>query len=706
MPDEEIIISGNAHIPLIATQRGYKNWRSLWSQNSDLQGERKNPFILFHGDKNPNYKHQDDNGKDVNGAAGDKVVVPETKKKEESGSTNAHHPFEVGKDDVYLRLRVLNEEWSAIKNASYELYVDGVRFPSEGAGEFDADGMINEKVPKTAQVGKLIVTYKPPKAQEKASEEVGVVEGTSGGAGEGVKLIYRDGRKCKHYSQGDSRWGSDDLGNENRTISQAGCAISCVAMVLDYFGRTVNPGTLDKYLDKNNGYSGNAVKWNVAYECGAAADLPKVSRGSVIKDAGQFSKILDERIDKNLPTIARVDYGRDKDNRYNHFVVIVGKTKDGYIMNDPGTRHGDGASDPSNENIVELTSRKKGYEMVQLDLVDAEEEAPDEEAGQAEPPVAEAPEEEEGDEDEGEEEARPIEVVFYLDIGRLDPIQEKAPDEKCVSGIQQRLNNLGFDSGQVDGFFGSNTESAIKRFQRRFKLKITGQPDAETQKALYDYHDQPGKSKKKEEADEGAGTPKDGETPPGESDDSKDEDKEDSPYSFTLDEGEALEKELRDKHPDYGTDAFNGYGSGPDQYVCTTYAVEVLKRSGYNITPDISGKINITGIGKDEDLEQLVKDGDDRIKGVVTALVGADMGTEVDIADLKEGDFVQYWYYYTSGGEKKLAGHTGQVGKVNSPGNVDFHGAHSSKKGLGYLRGLNLNSDKRTPYGVRPKGNT
>ena len=52
-------------------------------------------------------------------------------------------------------------------------------------------------------------------------------------------------------------------------------------------------------------------------------------------------------------------------------MVIVGRHKDGhYIMNDPATSAGNGASDPSKDNLIEKTSRKGGYTLVQLDLID------------------------------------------------------------------------------------------------------------------------------------------------------------------------------------------------------------------------------------------------------------------------------------------------------------------------------------------------
>jgi hypothetical protein len=80
-------------------------------------------------------------------------------------------------------------------------------------------------------------------------------------------------------------------------------------------------------------------------------------------------------------------------------------------------------------------------------------------------------------------------IRWDIDIGHLDPIHED-DDTPIVSGIQARLNNLGFSCGAVDGVLGSRTEQALRQFQRDVMGRETpdGQPDKETRDKLLERH--------------------------------------------------------------------------------------------------------------------------------------------------------------------------------------------------------------------------
>ena len=51
-------------------------------------------------------------------------------------------------------------------------------------------------------------------------------------------------------------------------------------------------------------------------------------------------------------------------------------------------------------------------------------------------------------------------LIWPLEIGALEP-------HKVTSGIQARLNNLGFNSGKVDGIVGPRTKAAVKAFKKK-----------------------------------------------------------------------------------------------------------------------------------------------------------------------------------------------------------------------------------------------
>jgi len=179
----------------------------------------------------------------------------------------------------------------------------------------------------------------------------------------GVRLVSP---RIPHFSQGDPAWASRVLGR-NSTIQKSGCAISCVAMVLKFRNRDVDPGVLDDFLDANGGYAGDSVMWGVAGACRGDA----LAYARLTGSRQQLLAKLHERIDEDRPTLVRVDYGIDAGLTYNHFVLAVGRTAGGdIVMNDPATRFGDGYAAPGPDNVIQTTSRKGGYEIVQLDWYD------------------------------------------------------------------------------------------------------------------------------------------------------------------------------------------------------------------------------------------------------------------------------------------------------------------------------------------------
>lgn len=71
--------------------------------------------------------------------------------------------------------------------------------------------------------------------------------------------------------------------------------------------------------------------------------------------------------------------------------------------------------------------------------------------------------------------------LYELTLGGLNPVTE-------VSGLQQRLINLGFNCRPVDNEFGPITRAAMNAFQRSANLPATQDPDDATRDALVARH--------------------------------------------------------------------------------------------------------------------------------------------------------------------------------------------------------------------------
>ena|SRR5882672_468103 len=74
-------------------------------------------------------------------------------------------------------------------------------------------------------------------------------------------------------------------------------------------------------------------------------------------------------------------------------------------------------------------------------------------------------------------------VSWPIRIGHIDPID-------TVSGVQGRLNNLGFNAGEVNGLENESTQEALRLFQRASGLEPSGAIDDATRDALQRAHNE------------------------------------------------------------------------------------------------------------------------------------------------------------------------------------------------------------------------
>jgi len=70
---------------------------------------------------------------------------------------------------------------------------------------------------------------------------------------------------------------------------------------------------------------------------------------------------------------------------------------------------------------------------------------------------------------------------YPVNIGHLNPVDE-------ISGVQQRLNNLGFQAGDEGGKMNDALKASLLAFQTKYKLNASGAVDAATKAKLLECH--------------------------------------------------------------------------------------------------------------------------------------------------------------------------------------------------------------------------
>lgn len=75
-------------------------------------------------------------------------------------------------------------------------------------------------------------------------------------------------------------------------------------------------------------------------------------------------------------------------------------------------------------------------------------------------------------------------LIIALAQSASADLYKKGSSGQTVREIQTRLKNWGYYSGNVDGIYGSDTEIAIKKFQKKNGLSVDGQAGDKTLAAL------------------------------------------------------------------------------------------------------------------------------------------------------------------------------------------------------------------------------
>jgi peptidoglycan hydrolase-like protein with peptidoglycan-binding domain/LysM repeat protein len=143
----------------------------------------------------------------------------------------------------------------------------------------------------------------------------------------------RDGTPM--FKQGDAEWSKRTLGPSS-SIGGAGCAMTATAMAVSKIsGKTINPGQMDAWLDKNGGYggkSGNSLDWNKAAQMGGLSS----------KSPDWSLDTINKQLDAGRPVVVGVDYkpgSKGGANGTDHWIAITGRGQENgkpvYYANDP-----------------------------------------------------------------------------------------------------------------------------------------------------------------------------------------------------------------------------------------------------------------------------------------------------------------------------------------------------------------------------------
>ena len=167
-------------------------------------------------------------------------------------------------------------------------------------------------------------------------------------------------------SQVDPRWKDVQLGTSSSTIGGYGCLITCVSMMLDYYGFDTNPDLLNAELKGNAGYSnGNLLMWG---------QVPVIYKEVTYdgKWEGSRNDIIDKLLADNRPAIVHVDFNPQTAPIEQHWVLVVGKVAGKYVINDPK----DGKQITFNERYGDPVS--KIYNVASYDFTGLIPDPPDE----------------------------------------------------------------------------------------------------------------------------------------------------------------------------------------------------------------------------------------------------------------------------------------------------------------------------------------
>ena len=137
-----------------------------------------------------------------------------------------------------------------------------------------------------------------------------------------------------YLSQRDPRWNDEKLGFSSYTIGAQGCALTCLTMLVNGYGFTETPSSMNRKLKdmgSTNGFLGALVVWG-----GLTRAFPKIlfRRIVICRDQAAPASDIHASLEAGQPLIVEIDTSPSA-GLQNHWVVLYGRQDDDYLMLDP-----------------------------------------------------------------------------------------------------------------------------------------------------------------------------------------------------------------------------------------------------------------------------------------------------------------------------------------------------------------------------------
>lgn len=138
-----------------------------------------------------------------------------------------------------------------------------------------------------------------------------------------------------YLSQRDPRWKDEKLGFDNAiTIGSDGCALTCLAMLVNGYGFSETPASMNqklKALGPGAGFLGGLIVW-----AGLTRAFPTVAFQNIIicRDQPAPLEAINASLDAGQPVIVEVDRSPSP-GLQNHWVILYKRQGNDYLMLDP-----------------------------------------------------------------------------------------------------------------------------------------------------------------------------------------------------------------------------------------------------------------------------------------------------------------------------------------------------------------------------------